>query len=62
MAAQHRFDVIHLDLVGGFIIKHKLGFNEFKNTVGLCIFEHKKKTRIRSQILSRKINFIDHPN
>jgi hypothetical protein len=62
MAAEHGLDVIHLDFVGGFTIKHQVGVNEFKNTVGLCIFKQKIYACIRRQILSCKINFIDHPN
>jgi len=42
VVAEHRFEMIHFDFVGRFIIKHKVVVNEFENSIGLCIFEQKE--------------------
>ena len=37
MTAEHRFDMVHFDFIGGFIFKHQTIVDDFKNPIGFRV-------------------------
>jgi len=60
VATQHGLDVVHLDLVRGFVPKNQFPIDPFKDPIFSGIFEQEKQSCIRGELSGGEFDGFDH--